>query len=299
MRQILHFYTHTILLTTTTTTTTTITITITMSSSSLRNAIKRTTHKERSQPADRTRLGLLEKHKDYVLRAKDFHKKEDAIKVLKRKAAERNPDEFYFAMEKKKTRDGVHEERTTEQNKYTEEELKLMKTQDLRYVSLKAQTELKRVQKMKETLHCLGAGSEERKHTIFVDEYSEAKTFKPETYFDTPRELIGRAFNRPKNSQLEDADQLVGVGANEIDYDEEELRKQQERRLKKVAKLNRGAYKMLNEHEERAEQLKSMTVKMALQKEISHGKGVKKKITKKNKDGTVESYFVWKQIRKR
>ena len=101
-------------------------------SSSLRNAIKRTTHKERSQPADRTRLGLLEKHKDYVLRAKDFHKKEDAIKVLKRKAAERNPDEFYFAMEKKKTRDGVHEERTTEQNKYTEEELKLMKTQDLR-----------------------------------------------------------------------------------------------------------------------------------------------------------------------
>ena len=174
-----------------------------------------------------------------------------------------------------KTRDGIHEERTTEQNKYTEDELKLMKTQDVRYVSLKAQTELKRVQKMKETLHCLGAGSEERKHTIFVDEYSEAKTFKPEKYFDTPKELIGRAFNRPKNGQLEDADQLVGVGANEIDYDEEELRKQQERRLKKVAKLNRGAYKMLNEHEERAEQLKSMTVKMALQKEISYGKGVK------------------------
>ena len=131
-----------------------------------------------------------------------------------------------------------------------------------------------------------------------MDEYSEAKTFKPEKYFDTPKELIGRAFNRPKNGQLEDADQLVGIGANEIDYDEEELRKQQERRLKKVAKLNRGAYKMLNEHEERAEQLKSMTVKMALQKEISYGK-IKKKITKKNKDGTVESYFVWKQIRKR
>ena len=137
-------------------------------SSSLRNAIKRTTHKERSQPAERTKLGLLEKHKDYVLRARDFHKKEDAIKVLKRKAAERNPDEFYFAMEKKKTRDGVHEERTTEQNKYTEDELKLMKTQDLRYVSLKAQTELKRVKKMKETLHCLGAGSEERKHLSLI-----------------------------------------------------------------------------------------------------------------------------------
>ena len=70
--------------------------------SSLRNAVKRRTHKERSQPAERRKFGLLEKKKDYVLRARDFHKKEEALKVLRKKAANRNPDEFYFAMQKQR-----------------------------------------------------------------------------------------------------------------------------------------------------------------------------------------------------
>jgi hypothetical protein len=56
----------------------------------------------------RKKFGLLEKHKDYVERARDFHKKDNTIKHLKRKAEERNPDEFYFAMQKAKTKDGVH-----------------------------------------------------------------------------------------------------------------------------------------------------------------------------------------------
>lgn len=64
--------------------------------SSLRNAVKRIEHKERAQPAARKKLGLLEKHKDYVERAKDFHKKQKVIRTLKSKADSKNPDEFYF-----------------------------------------------------------------------------------------------------------------------------------------------------------------------------------------------------------
>ena len=52
-----------------------------MSSATYKKAIQGRAHKERSQPSDRKKLGFLEKHKDYVLRAKDFHKKEKAIQV--------------------------------------------------------------------------------------------------------------------------------------------------------------------------------------------------------------------------
>ena len=72
-------------------------------SSSLRNSLHRRNHKERSQLAHRSRLGILEKHKDYVKRAKDFHSKQDRIRRLKGKASERNKDEFYFGMIRSKT----------------------------------------------------------------------------------------------------------------------------------------------------------------------------------------------------
>ncbi|KAJ3079507.1 UTP11-like, U3 small nucleolar ribonucleoprotein [Quaeritorhiza haematococci] len=65
---------------------------------SLRNVVKRREHKERSQLSSRARLGLLEKHKDYVLRARDYHRKQDRLKSLREKALFRNPDEFYFKM---------------------------------------------------------------------------------------------------------------------------------------------------------------------------------------------------------
>ncbi|KAJ6426084.1 hypothetical protein OIU84_026629 [Salix udensis] len=108
--------------------------------SSLRNAIPRKAHKERAQPQARKRFGLLEKHKDYVARATAFHKKEETLRRLKEKAASRNPDEFYFGMIKSKTVDGVHRPQS-EANKYTQEELLLMKTQDIGYILQKAQTE--------------------------------------------------------------------------------------------------------------------------------------------------------------
>lgn len=101
-------------------------------------------HTSRSRrSSDRTKYGLLEKKKDYVERARDFHKKEATIQRLRTKAAERNPDEFYFAMERARTKDGVHDGSLTRANKYSQDELRLMKTQDVKYIALKAQQEAK------------------------------------------------------------------------------------------------------------------------------------------------------------
>lgn len=68
--------------------------------SSWKNAVPRREYRERPQPRSRERLGLLEKHKDYAQRARNFHSKEQRILALKRRAEMRNDDEFYFGMNK-------------------------------------------------------------------------------------------------------------------------------------------------------------------------------------------------------
>ena len=70
--------------------------------SSLKNLVKTRTYRERSQPKARAKLGILEKKKDYKLRAVDFHRKEDQLKAMKEKASLKNPDEFYFNMVRSK-----------------------------------------------------------------------------------------------------------------------------------------------------------------------------------------------------
>ncbi|KAF5843453.1 Utp11 protein-domain-containing protein [Dunaliella salina] len=154
--------------------------------SSLANAIKRHTHKERSQPAARRKYGLLEKRKDYLQRARDFHKKEDTIKRLKRKAEERNPDEFYFAMEKARTKNGIHDGSLNKANKYSADELALMRSQDVNYLNLKRQVESEKVEAIQESLHYLGLPAQ-NKHKVFVDSSKEALTFDPSQYFGTPK----------------------------------------------------------------------------------------------------------------
>ncbi|KAJ7596668.1 u3 small nucleolar RNA-associated protein 11 [Mycena floridula] len=122
--------------------------------SSIRNSVHRRNHKERSQLVHRTRLGILEKHKDYVKRAQDYHSKKDRITRLRQKASERNKDEFYFSMTKEKTKGGVHVKDRGNVALPTDL-IKVLKTQDENYVRTMRAAGLKKIDKLKEQLTSL------------------------------------------------------------------------------------------------------------------------------------------------
>lgn len=95
--------------------------------------MSRRNHRERAQPLNRQKLGLLEKHKDYVHRARDYKSKKERISKLREKAAFRNKDEFYWGMVKGKTRGGVAiADRGNEA--LSTDVVKLLKSQDVGYI---------------------------------------------------------------------------------------------------------------------------------------------------------------------
>nr|XP_020445841.1 probable U3 small nucleolar RNA-associated protein 11 [Monopterus albus] len=175
--------------------------------SSFRKALKsrQRNHHERSQPGSRKQLGLLEKKKDYKLRADDYHKKQNTLAALRKKALEKNPDEFYFNMISSKLQDGVHiAKKPKEEVEVTEEQKKVMRTQDIKYVEMKRVSEAKKIERLKGELHLLDADSKQKnKHTFFVDSKKEVQSFDLAQHLQTAPELVDRVYNRPTLKTLE------------------------------------------------------------------------------------------------
>ncbi|KZV18292.1 hypothetical protein F511_25396 [Dorcoceras hygrometricum] len=228
--------------------------------SSLRNAVPRRAHKERAQPQSRRKFGLLEKHKDYVTRARAYHQKEQTLQKLKEKAAFRNPDEFYFGMIKTKTVGGVHKPES-QANKYTNEELMLMKTQDIGYILQKLQTEKKKIERLNSTLHSLDNQSSS-KHVYYAENREEA------------REVIKKVSEEGKPSAFED--------------------------LPKVIRRKRdSSYRELEARKNRVKDLEKIYMDMSMQKELQK-KGRKRKLREDEMvSPTSRPVYKWRQERKR
>ena len=130
-------------------------------------------HRERAQPSHRSRLGLLEKHADYVKRARDFHAKEDRLKAMKVKAQYKNPNEFAFGMIRGKMgKDGTHRADPKERSLPTDV-VRLLKSQDIRYVKMMKKVNEGHLKRILGDAHIDGSESDEPvekgKHFKFID----------------------------------------------------------------------------------------------------------------------------------
>ncbi|KAE8538544.1 hypothetical protein D1P53_004905 [Cryptococcus gattii VGV] len=139
-----------------------------------KNLMSRRNHKERAQPLHRARLGHLEKHKDYVHRARDYKSKQERIRKLREKAAFRNKDEFYWGMVKGKTKGGVAiGERGFEA--LSTEVVKLLKSQDLGYIRVQIAKDEKAITKLRAELEVTSPASHTSEEWSAASELAEVE----------------------------------------------------------------------------------------------------------------------------
>lgn len=210
-------------------------------------------HRERSQPGFRKRLGLLEKKKDYKLRANDYRKKQEYLRALRKKALEKNPDEFYYKMTRVKLQDGVHVIPETKEE-VTPEQLKLMRTQDVKYIEMKRVAEAKKIERLKSELHLLDfQGKQQNKHVFFFDTKKEVEQFDIATHLRTAPELVDRVFNRPTIETLQ-KEKVKGIT--------------HQTRLKRMAKERQKQYDFLTQRIERERKLFVIAQKIQTRKDL-------------------------------
>ncbi|XP_015593857.1 probable U3 small nucleolar RNA-associated protein 11 [Cephus cinctus] len=252
--------------------------------SSWKKASKATqkTHRERHQPESRKHLGILEKRKDYIARAKDYHEKQATLTLLRRRALNRNPDEFHFHMINSKVEKGVHREKEKSQE-HTSDQIKLMKTQDLKYVSYKRNCEARKIEKLQSQLHMIDAANEiKNNHVFFIEDLDEVKTFNVAEKLNTHPALLGRRTNRLKVDSLK---KLKMPTINDST-------------LVKIEQQKHMAYKELQKRVNRERELTIVHQKLELQQALQDKKVVKPKVIKQATKDSAPIYK-WKYQRKR
>ncbi|KAK9367171.1 small-subunit processome [Lipomyces kononenkoae] len=266
--------------------------------SSLKFSVQKKQHRERAQPHARRKWGLLEKHKDYVLRARDYHAKEARIKILREKAQSRNPDEFYHAMSSSKTdARGIKQKDRQSSAVLSHDEVKLLKTQDEGYLITMITQEKSKVSRLQDRLAFIkdesGQSSEQAK---ISDDLTDLD------YSDLESDGDGDHKNKTKRRLQSDKKLTNTSGKHLVFADTLEEALTPERSLpNKSPELNSELSKMqkllireLTDRKQRIQQLEKVLQEVQLQRQLMTN-GPKKKIVKS--DGSVT--WKWKPQRKR
>ena len=146
------------------------------------------------------------------MRARDFHRKEKTLQVLEERATFRNEDEFYFGMEGRKTKGGVEQARASRANKYSQGELQLMDTQDVKYVAMRATIDRKRAERLQASLHGVDEAGRGNRRTVFVDSEEEKDSARRREVAPAARPLPRSARKSRERSyrELEERQQRAG-----------------------------------------------------------------------------------------
>jgi len=250
--------------------------------SSLKRAMKskQRMHKERHQPESRQHLGYLEKKKDYKQRADDYQKKQNAYKLLRKKVLDKNAEEFHFHMIRSQVKDGVHYEMRDDDKELTADEMKLMQTQDIAYIQQKRVIEMKKIEKLRQSLHLIECEDRvKNKHIFFVDNKSDKKVFDFGKRLKTSEELLEMGYSFANSERLNDKNVTQSDVQN-------------------VIHLRDKSYKELAKRMERLKFLDILYHKMDVKKKLLNKKESKPKRVKKG-SSTRAPQFKWKTERKR
>ncbi|KAH7086094.1 U3 snoRNP-associated protein-like protein Utp11 [Paraphoma chrysanthemicola] len=215
--------------------------------SSMRNAVQRRNHKERAQPAEREKWGLLEKRKDYKLRAADHKHKKTKLKQLTQKARDRNPDEFSFKMMSSSVDKQGKKVADRGNVALSQDVVKLLKTQDAGYLRTILQQTRKEREELEQRLileedevralkH--GGNAKQGKHRVYVEDVEQQRAFDPDAWFgqglDIPEKSPGLQDDvEDEYDDEEDAVSTQRKTPSKKQLDAEELAKREKRAFNK------------------------------------------------------------------
>uniref|UniRef100_A0A0G4FCE2 U3 small nucleolar RNA-associated protein 11 n=1 Tax=Chromera velia CCMP2878 TaxID=1169474 RepID=A0A0G4FCE2_9ALVE len=298
--------------------------------SSYKHLVHRRVHLERHQPERRQRLGLLEKKKDYKLRAEDFHKKQDKVKELAEIARLRNPEEYSRKMAKKaKLVNGkkVILDRDQEGDRaFDSKAAKALNALDRSLISVKSQKQKRKLEGLQGELHMLEA-KKPNAHTLFMDsdeeadllsaaaasapqargkrekgkrkrEDEEAERLAEERVaaaFDTLPEFLDNRSNLPRKASLKKQRLQQQKSRSGEMGEEDEDEGGDEGGARRERQLLRS-YKEMEKRQEKQRQLNRVLQRLEMRRDVS-AKGRKKKVGG-GEDGAVP-VFKWEFQRKK